>query len=163
MELLDRFSGAEADRPRVQYAALPWRVLDKRLEFLLLTSRDTGRWVIPKGWPKKGREPWETAAEEAYEEGGIHGRIEHTEIGAFDYAKRLDDGSEVDCRVTVFPLEVRSESYSFPECRERERKWVDARRASALVDEPGLRRLMTAYIRRHAFKRAYKRIPFISR
>lgn len=158
MQLPGQRSGTEPEEPHSQYAALPWRMPGKRLEILLLTSRDTGRWVIPKGWPKKGLEPWETAAEEAYEEGGIHGAIEQKALGSYDYRKRMDDGDDLDCRVTVFPLQVRSQSYTFPESGQRECKWFDARRAAALVDEPDLRRLMTRFIRQQAFRRAYRRL-----
>ena len=86
MPLPGQSSGTETGEPHIQYAALPWRMPGKRLEILLLTSRDTGRWVIPKGWPKKGLRPWETAAEEAYEEGGIHGAIEQAALGWYDYS-----------------------------------------------------------------------------
>ena len=158
MPLPGQSSGTEAEEPHIQYAALPWRMPGKRLEILLLTSRDTGRWVIPKGWPKKGLKPWETAAEEAYEEGGIHGVIEQAALGWYDYRKRMGDKDDLDCRVEVFPLQVRSESYTFPESGQRQRKWFDARRAAALVDEPDLRRLMTKFIRKHAFRRAYRRL-----
>jgi ADP-ribose pyrophosphatase YjhB (NUDIX family) len=37
---------------------------------LLVTSRETGRWIIPKGGPIKGFKPAKTAAREAYEDAG---------------------------------------------------------------------------------------------
>ena len=41
---------------RLQVAALPWRRAEGDIEVMLITSRDTGRWVLPKGWPE-AREP----------------------------------------------------------------------------------------------------------
>ncbi|MEN9850080.1 MAG: hypothetical protein RL128_243, partial [Pseudomonadota bacterium] len=69
---------ATADRTmvaRTQYGALCWRMHRGKVEVLLITSRDTGRWVIPKGWPIDGLAPAQTAAREAWEEAGVEGDI----------------------------------------------------------------------------------------
>src|SRR3546814_16555788 len=93
-------------RERVQYGALPFRRdMSDDLEYLLISSRETGRWVIPKGWPKKGRPGWRTAEEEAYEEAGILGRISQASIGRYRYIKWMPD-RPVLCSVTLFPLRV---------------------------------------------------------
>jgi 8-oxo-dGTP pyrophosphatase MutT (NUDIX family) len=56
---------------RVQYGALPYRLTARsRPQFMLVTSRETRRWIIPKGWPKKGKLPHHSAAREAFEEAG---------------------------------------------------------------------------------------------
>ena len=60
----------------IQYAALPYRIVRRRVEILLITSRDTRRWVIPKGWPMKGLKPQDAAAVEAAEEAGLIGEVE---------------------------------------------------------------------------------------
>ena len=74
---------------------------------LLVTSRETRRWVLPKGWTeKRGRGAQQAAQGEAFEEAGIRGRIETTPIGAYAYPKRLDCGATVTCDVEVFALEV---------------------------------------------------------
>src|SRR5262249_33662947 len=44
-----------------------------RAEFMLVTSRETRRWIIPKGWPKRGKSPYRSAAREAFEEAGVIG------------------------------------------------------------------------------------------
>jgi 8-oxo-dGTP pyrophosphatase MutT (NUDIX family) len=96
-----------AKRPasrRVQYAALPWRRNESATEVLLITSRDSGRWIIPKGWPMKRRLPHATAAREALEEAGVLGHIEKTPIGSFSYRKLLKQGRAVVCQVEVFPV-----------------------------------------------------------
>src|SRR5271168_308516 len=87
---------------RPQVAALPIRVLaGGKPQILLLTSRETRRWVIPKGWPMKGRKPWEAAAIEALEEAGIEGRARKKSIGNFLYFKRRDAHFDL-CRVEVY-------------------------------------------------------------
>jgi 8-oxo-dGTP pyrophosphatase MutT (NUDIX family) len=89
---------------RVQYAALPYRHKGKfSTEVLLVTSRDTGRWIIPKGWPLKGKAPHKAAAREAREEAGVVGKINRRAIGAFSYRKRLKGGKVVVCEVQVWP------------------------------------------------------------
>src|SRR5258708_30105039 len=93
---------------RVQYAALPYRRKGKsRTEVLLVTARDTRRWIIPKGWPVKGKPPHKSAAREAREEAGVVGRISRRSVGAFSYEKRLKGGKVVVCEVQVFVLKVK--------------------------------------------------------
>ena len=57
---------------RVQYGILPYRrTKPNSLEVLLITTRQSRRWIIPKGWPIKGLKPVKSAAREAYEEAGV--------------------------------------------------------------------------------------------
>jgi 8-oxo-dGTP pyrophosphatase MutT (NUDIX family) len=123
----------------VQYAALPYRVMpDGGVEVLLVTSLDTKRWIIPKGWPMKGRTPDATAAREAYEEAGVKGAIEKTSFGDFVYDKRLKDGSIMSCRVEVFAMQVEKQRPSFPEQGRREVRWFALDDAANVTGEPGL-------------------------
>ena len=91
-------------RLRKQVAALPVRLTDDgQLQVLLLTSRGSGRWVIPKGWPMRKRSRAAAAAREAYEEAGLEGTIENeTPIGFYHYDKSHDSGSKIRVRVEVF-------------------------------------------------------------
>lgn len=93
---------------RMQYAALCYRLARKTnaLEILVITSRDTGRWVIPKGWPMQGKQAHEVAEREAYEEAGVKGKVQRAAIGAYVYQKRKDHGLEISCKVQVHALEV---------------------------------------------------------
>ena len=75
-------------RPRKQYAALPLAEHGGRTSVMLITSRETRRWVIPKGNPERGLEPHALAAKEAYEEAGLVGRIGSEPVGRYRYAKR---------------------------------------------------------------------------
>jgi 8-oxo-dGTP pyrophosphatase MutT (NUDIX family) len=87
--------------PKLQFAVLPWRRAAK-LEIMLVSSRETGRWVLPKGWPIKGIKPHETAAQEALEEAGILGKVAKTPLGDYCYTKKQRDGSVQMCQVQVF-------------------------------------------------------------
>jgi len=128
----------------VQYGALPWRHAQTGLEVMLLTSRETRRWVIPKGWPMVGVDPQVCAAEEAFEEGGVKGRVSAS-IGAYGYEKVLKNGSPRNLSVEVFPLEVGVEFETWPEANERARQWFSLDEAAGAVDEPDLADLIRAF------------------
>lgn len=135
-----------AREPADQCAALPWRRgVDGRLEVLLITSRDTGRWVIPKGWPMKGKSPSRAAAREAFEEAGVVGRVAEAPRGAYHYDKTLLGGLQRAVCVQVFDLQVEEERKTWPEMGQREKLWVAPGDAAALVDEPELQRLLAAF------------------
>jgi 8-oxo-dGTP pyrophosphatase MutT (NUDIX family) len=128
-----------------QYAALPWRRrADAAIEIMLLTSRDTGRWVIPKGWPVRGLSPAQSAAQEAREEGGLVGQVAERSIGRYHYNKRLSNGSSVMCAVEVFALEVDKQLRSWPERNERRTQWFALQEAAGAVDEQELADLIRA-------------------
>jgi 8-oxo-dGTP pyrophosphatase MutT (NUDIX family) len=128
---------------RIQYAALPFRQrADATIEIMLITSRDTGRWLIPKGWPEPGLAPPETAAHEAREEGGLVGRIADRSIGSYHYDKGLPDGSTMHCVVEVFALNVTRQMKSWPERDERTTRWFALHDAAKAVREPELRAII---------------------
>lgn len=141
--------------PRQQYAALCYRLKEKNgaLEVLLLTSRDTGRWVIPKGWPMDGKTSYEVAAREAYEEAGVRGTVESVTIGCYHYPKVLKNGLKVTCKVQVYVLEVSTIAKSFKEKGERKFDWVSCDEAARRVNEPELRDLFLLFKRRMADQR----------
>ena len=127
----------------VQYAALPFRRRsDASIEIMLITSRDTGRWLIPKGWPVPGLSPQKSAAHEAREEGGLVGRIGERAVGRYHYDKRLPDGSAVSCAVEVFTLEVERQMKSWPERAERRTQWFVLAEAADAVQEPELQAII---------------------
>lgn len=127
-----------------QYAALPYVRLADGLRICLITSRETKRWVIPKGWPKANLPPHELAALEAMEEAGLLGDIASDPIGSYTYRKRLRLFSSVICRVAVYPLLVHAQQGTWPERHERELTWTPVAEAARMVDEPDLRRLLDA-------------------
>ncbi len=136
----DKPSSHEPDRePRAQFAALPWRRnFMGEPEVMLITSRETHRWVIPKGWPIKGKSSAKSAAQEAFEEAGVTGKTDKSPVGSYAYDKRLKNGRLQHVRVTVFSLLVENEAEIFPEVGQREKRWVSLLEAARLVDEPEL-------------------------
>jgi 8-oxo-dGTP pyrophosphatase MutT (NUDIX family) len=128
----------------IQYAALPYRLDGRQVRILLITSRQTQRWIIPKGWPIDGMTPREAAATEAAEEAGIHGRVESEPIGSYHYLKRLKR-EQMSVQVIVFPFRVEGQVESWKERDQRAQRWFDCRRAARLVAEPSLRRLIREF------------------
>ena len=106
---------------------------------LLITSRETRRWVIPKGWAEKGVAPHEQAAREAFEEAGLQGEIGVKPIGSYRYLKRLQGGQTVPCRVDVFPLTVDHRLDDWPEKGQREATWLDPGRGGGPGRRAGAR------------------------
>ncbi len=130
---------------RLQVAALPWRFAD-RLEIMLVSSRETRRWIIPKGWPMAGRDNAAAAAIEALEEAGLLGEIDSAPFGAFHYEKRLARGDLVLCRAEVFPLRVVRQRENWREKHERDTAWFSAEQAMALVSDQELAELIARFI-----------------
>ena len=129
---------------RIQFGALPYR-FDRHadLEVLLITSRETGRWIIPKGWPIKGFKPAQTAALEAYEEAGVRGRVSARPLGHYVYEKRMADRvTSFPCDVQVFPLLVKTQPKKWPESRQRKVQWFPVLEAAAVIDDDDLRKLI---------------------
>lgn len=132
-------------KPRTQYAALPFVCgPEGELRVLLVTSRETRRWVIPKGWPMKRLSPSGAAAREAYEEAGLVGEVGETAIGTYTYEKRLKRRGSVTCRVEVFPLRVERQLETWPEREERTVRWFSLPEAARAVDEPDLGEMILA-------------------
>lgn len=109
---------------------------------LLITSRGTGRWIVPKGWPMEGRSLGEAAEQEAWEEAGVRGKLGGKEIGRYHYDKLQDRGFAIPVEVRVFPIEVEKLREKFPESEQRQRAWFTPDEAADRVDETGLKALL---------------------
>lgn len=127
---------------RAQFGALCYRMSDGDVEVLLITSRRTKRWIIPKGWPMPAITPAEGAAQEAWEEAGVRGKPSNQSIGVYSYNKEMEDGPDLPCAVMVYPLLVKSLEDVFPEAKVRERRWFSLKKAAAAVLEPELTHLI---------------------
>ncbi|QUS36354.1 NUDIX hydrolase [Falsirhodobacter algicola] len=128
---------------RFQVAALCWREAETGIEVLLISSRETKRWILPKGWPKAGRDSAGTALEEAWEEAGIVEIEPRPErIGQYSYHKRLEGGVPVHTLVDVYAIHVSQLADAFPEAGQRERAWFPPEQAATLVQEPDLAALL---------------------
>ena len=134
----------------IQYAALPWRETEGTIEILLVTTRNTGRWIVPKGWPVDDHTPSESAAYEALEEAGVLGDTSVEPLGSFHYSKRRKSGEVVSCKVFVFAMEVVRQRRRWAEKSARETCWCSLADARARVTDPGLRRLITKFARHRA-------------
>jgi 8-oxo-dGTP pyrophosphatase MutT (NUDIX family) len=126
-----------------QIAALPLK-RDARdgVKVLMVTSRDTGRWVMPKGWMMDGKKPWAAAEIEALEEAGVKGFISSEELGSYKYPKKLDDGRIVPCIVRVYPMVVEKLLRDWKERDQRSRRWFTPKGAAKRVDEQDLADLL---------------------
>lgn len=129
-------------KPRMQVGALPLRKAAGGFpEVLLVTTRSTKRWTIPKGWPIKGLKSHEAAGREAMEEAGVAGKCRKQAVGRYLYWKRKEDHFEL-CRVRVFPMNVRDILDDWPERAERQRHWFSLPDAADMVEEPGLKAVL---------------------
>ncbi len=126
-----------------QIAALPIRwEKNGKLRVLMVTSRDRGRWVFPKGWMMDGKKPWHAAEIEALEEAGAVGSISKHAIGQFHYDKRYQDKDNIPCRVTLYPMIVEKLKRRWKERNERKRHWFSPGKAAKLVEEKELALLL---------------------
>lgn len=142
-----------------QIGALPWRKGEAGLEVLMVTTRTTQRWVIPKGWPMKGLSDADAAATEAFEEAGVEGRIAQEPFGSFSYSKISDSGKPRVATVSVFPLEVTREFLNWPEEAERTRKWYPAAHAAEIAGDAELVDLLGRFARQHASELSAGQLP----
>lgn len=131
----------------VQYGVLPWRRTADSFEVLLITTRTTHRWIVPKGWPEQGRTPCECAVQEAFEEAGVVGNVSDEVIGVFSHRKQLKSGDTIVCRVHIYAMEVTNFCDEWPEKYERKAKWSSVDEALSLITELGLRRIIAKFFR----------------
>ncbi|MEM7318598.1 MAG: NUDIX hydrolase [Pseudomonadota bacterium] len=131
---------------RVQLAALCYRKQDSQTQVLLITSRGTGRWILPKGWPIDGTDSVGTALQEAWEEAGVRqGIADATALGTYTYQKNLATGWSVPVETIVYPVAVTEMQDKFPEASQRHREWFAPADAANLVNEPVLRQLLSSF------------------
>ena len=149
----------------IQYGALPWRRVNGAIEILLITSRNTRRWIVPKGWPMPERSPRESVAQEALEEAGILGEVAQKPLGWFHYDKVRKSGEVVPCKVQVFPMEVVRQRRTWLEKAARQTQWCSPQEALTHVGEAGLRQIIVKFAKasgihmvRHTTPRAVARV-----
>jgi 8-oxo-dGTP pyrophosphatase MutT (NUDIX family) len=130
-----------------QYGALCFRYSDGdgEIEILVITSRDSGRWIVPKGWPMKGKQPHEAAAIEAWEEAGVRGKVRKVPVGHYTYLKERNDGKVVPCVVDLFQVEVKETRAEFKEQGQRRLDWVSPDEAARRVREIELKLLLVNF------------------
>lgn len=130
----------------LQFSALCFRQRKGETEVLLITSRGTGRWIMPKGWPIAGLSGAETARQEAWEEAGVKkATIYQRSLGRFSYIKRLDNEVDTPCEADVYAIRVDKLIDSYPERKMRKRRWVTPKQAAKMVQEPGLKKILRSF------------------
>lgn len=131
---------------RTQFGAICYRIKNEKLQILLVTSRGTGRWIIPKGWPMHKMTPAQAAAQEALEEAGVEGKTGTECLGIYSYVKDYDHADDLPCVVALFPLKVKRILQDYPEKSERRRKWFSQQKAAQMVSEPELREIIKSFV-----------------
>lgn len=140
---IDLGSSSKSDL-RTQFGALCYRIIDGKLRFCVVTSRRSGRWIMPKGWPVDGATPRAAAATEAFEEAGIEGKVGLRPLGVYSYYKSQNK-NELPCIAVVYPLRVKKIHSRWPERKERKRKWVSRKKAAQMVANPELAEMILAF------------------
>lgn len=140
-----RMEGSHKRDVRAQFGALCFRVHGNETQILLITTRSSQRWIIPKGWPMEDQSPAQAAAIEAYEEAGVEGKAYNICLGLYSYTKFMDKSDDLPCAVSVFPLKVQKTLKVWPESKERARKWFSIKKAAAQVREPELRKIIKSF------------------
>ena len=131
---------------RTQFAALCYRATKKgKHKILLITSRGSGRWIIPKGWPMNGQTPAAAAVQEAWEEAGVRGTTAGQCLGLYSYQKQSRRAAPLPIVVMVYPLAVTDMVDEFPEQGQRQRKWFSPKKAAGKVQEPELARILQEF------------------
>lgn len=102
-----------------QSAIIPYKMRNGHIEILIVTTRSSRKWTIPKGLIEDNLTPAESAVQEGYEEAGIKGIINPQTIGEYQYQKW-----EGICRVKVYPFEIQEILDDWPESYFRKRKWI---------------------------------------
>lgn len=147
-----QFSDASEDgdtpEKRAQVAALCYKTVDGKRQVLLVTSRGTGRWIVPKGWPISGKNGAESALQEAWEEAGVkRADILEEPVGYYDYDKGLDNGDSIPVEAQVYLVHVRDLKEKYPEVDERKRAWFSPKKAAELVHETDLKEILINFDR----------------
>lgn len=134
--------GSHKSDVRSQFAALCYRIVHDKPQILLITSRKTRRWIVPKGWPMDGMTPAQCAAQEAWEEAGVVGKALDRCLGLYSYSKALNSAGGMPVVAMIYPVRVKSLAADFPEKGQRRRKWFSPKKAASRVVEPELARIL---------------------
>ena len=137
-----RLGQAGKNEMRSQFAALCYRLRNDKPQILLIASRDSGRWIVPKGWPIDRKTPAQAATREAWEEAGVRGRGIDRCLGIYTTEKAIGPLQSVPCVVAVFPVRVGSLEDDFPEAGQRRRKWFSRKKAARKVTDPELAQII---------------------
>jgi 8-oxo-dGTP pyrophosphatase MutT (NUDIX family) len=131
----------------VQYGAIPFRKKKGAVRLLLITTRRKGRWSVPKGWPIRKKSASGTAAQEAFEEAGLVGKVTKRPVGQFT-SRKLRKNRVQNCRVKLYPFRVKKQKRNWPEMNQRRTRWVTPDEAQRLIHRAALRDIVAAFTSR---------------
>jgi 8-oxo-dGTP pyrophosphatase MutT (NUDIX family) len=129
----------------LQAGALCWREGEAGIEILLVTSRRSGKWGVPKGWSLRGRPLHRTAAREAWEEAGVIGQTNNRLLGLVDAPKSYRLIGEVAWKLALYPLAVEQLADDWSERGLRERRWFSREEAAKLVRPRAIAPLLRSF------------------
>lgn len=129
---------------RAQVAALCFRYKNDKLQVCIVTTRNTGRWILPRGWPTHKKTAHQGAAIEAYEEAGVKGTVFPDAIGTYAYDKPIGD-ELAPVLVVVYAIHATNVAKKWPEKHQRKRRWLSPKKATAKLQEPGLRHIVANF------------------
>ncbi len=133
--------GGQKGDLRTQFAALCYRIKKGKVQILMITSRRSKRWIVPKGWPMEGKTPYDSAAQEAWEEAGVTGKAKPECLGVYTYAK-VQAVDDLPCLAMLYAVKVKALAKRYPESKERKRRWMSRKQAARRVAEPELARMI---------------------
>jgi 8-oxo-dGTP pyrophosphatase MutT (NUDIX family) len=91
-------------KERQQVAAVCYRIRKSGIQFLLVQTR-AGRWIFPKGGAEPALTYAQSAALEAFEEAGVHGRIEAIPFARY-LRRKPENGEQSGLAVIAYLCEV---------------------------------------------------------
>ncbi len=119
-----------------QVAAVCYRVCGGVVEFLLVRTRGGGRWTFPKGSAEAGLTHAQAAALEAFEEAGVHGRIEEASFARYvrrQQRRSVAGSGNAEFAVSAHLCEV--SRLSPPKESKRNRTWFSVTEARLCLRE----------------------------
>ena len=124
-----------------QSGVIAYGLNEGNLSLVLITSKSTKRWVVPKGHIEPNLTAKESAEQEAFEEAGIEGVVSDVTVGSYDYTKHDKEDSNI-YRVSLFPMEIQRLHNDWPEANLRARQWMTIPQAVNAVNEETLKLLL---------------------
>ena len=123
-------------KPRLQSGVLAYKVAPNgKVRILLVSTKRSKRWSIPKGKARSELSLAANAAKEALEEAGVKGEIASASAGMFRTTKRTWYGDAI-IEIWVYFLKVTEQLKHWPEEGERQTKWVSCQEAAQVLNEP---------------------------
>ena len=130
-----------------QAAAFCYKKKKGKKYVLLISSRGSKQWILPKGWLEDDLTEGKLAALEAKEEAGVITRPEKIKkMGAYRYNKRLSQKRCMRVHINVYSMPVKRLKKKFKERQQRKRKWVTIRKAIKLVSDEDLQAFLKKII-----------------